>query len=328
MNFKFNLQDWSLKSLGQLYAQQFDNLTVPLRFIGNFPEEFTVWHALLKFGSYTDEISLTAIPEGYECLLSESQLAFNGIYEIQLKAENDAQAKYSSIAYVSVGKSIGTDTEWPEIPTAFSQAVRRAEEASAAAEDAKAAAEEAARAAEAATSGKIDKSAQLEKTAGMTQRVGIDENGSLWVPPGGGGGGNVLSVNGKTGDVELDAEDVGALPSDTPLFSGSYNDLTDKPTIPTVPTNVSAFFNDAGYLTQHQDISGKVDKVDGKGLSTNDYTDADQTKLDGIAAGAEVNVQSDWSQTDSTADDFIKNKPSIATTAEVEEIITEYGGNE
>ncbi len=32
-------------------------------------------------------------------------------------------------------------------------------------------------------------------------------------------------------------------------FSGNYNDLTNKPTIPTVPTNVSAFTNDAGYLT-------------------------------------------------------------------------------
>ena len=31
--------------------------------------------------------------------------------------------------------------------------------------------------------------------------------------------------------------------------SGSYNDLSDKPTIPTVPTNVSAFTNDAGYVT-------------------------------------------------------------------------------
>lgn len=37
--------------------------------------------------------------------------------------------------------------------------------------------------------------------------------------------------------------------------SGSYNDLSDKPTIPTVPTNVSAFANDAGYLTQHQSLS-------------------------------------------------------------------------
>jgi hypothetical protein len=43
-------------------------------------------------------------------------------------------------------------------------------------------------------------------------------------------------------------------------FSGSYNDLTDKPTIPTVPTDVSAFNNDAGYLTA-SDISGKEDKL-------------------------------------------------------------------
>ena len=43
-------------------------------------------------------------------------------------------------------------------------------------------------------------------------------------------------------------------------FSGSYNDLSNKPTIPTVPTKVSAFTNDAGYLTEHQDISGKVNK--------------------------------------------------------------------
>ena len=34
----------------------------------------------------------------------------------------------------------------------------------------------------------------------------------------------------------------------TVATSGSYNDLSDKPTIPTVPTNVSAFNNDSGYL--------------------------------------------------------------------------------
>lgn len=32
--------------------------------------------------------------------------------------------------------------------------------------------------------------------------------------------------------------------------------------IPTIPTNISAFNNDVGYLTQHQDISGKQDKID------------------------------------------------------------------
>lgn len=36
-------------------------------------------------------------------------------------------------------------------------------------------------------------------------------------------------------------------------FSGDYNDLTNQPVIPTVPTNVSAFTNDAGYLTSETD---------------------------------------------------------------------------
>ena len=62
--------------------------------------------------------------------------------------------------------------------------------------------------------------------------------------------------------------------------------------------------------------SEKEDKVEGKGLSTNDYTDAEKTKLAGIEAGAEVNVQSDWGQSNTSADDFIKNKPGNASTSE------------
>lgn len=36
---------------------------------------------------------------------------------------------------------------------------------------------------------------------------------------------------------------------------------------------------------------------------------ADKTKLNGIAEGAEANVQSDWNEADSSSDAFIKNKP-------------------
>ncbi|MBO6256041.1 MAG: hypothetical protein J6O49_20760, partial [Bacteroidaceae bacterium] len=43
------------------------------------------------------------------------------------------------------------------------------------------------------------------------------------------------------------------------------------------------------------------------GLMTTDQV----TKLNGIAIGAEVNVQSDWNVTDSSSDAFIKNKPNI-----------------
>lgn len=38
------------------------------------------------------------------------------------------------------------------------------------------------------------------------------------------------------------------------------------------------------------DLDGKVDKVTGKGLSTNDYTTTEKNKLSGIASGAQANV--------------------------------------
>jgi hypothetical protein len=57
--------------------------------------------------------------------------------------------------------------------------------------------------------------------------------------------------------------------------------------------------------------ANKVDKISGKGLSSNDYTTAEQTKLAGIAEGAEVNVQADLLQEDDTQDDFVKGKESI-----------------
>lgn len=46
----------------------------------------------------------------------------------------------------------------------------------------------------------------------------------------------------------------------------------------------------AAQETLQSNIDGKVDKVTGKGLSTNDYTTDEKNKLEGIAAGAQVNV--------------------------------------
>ena len=63
----------------------------------------------------------------------------------------------------------------------------------------------------------------------------------LWTNAPTSGGGAVSSVNGQTGAVVLDANDVGALP--------------DSTVIPTVPTNVSSFNNDAGYLTSSTGVT-------------------------------------------------------------------------
>lgn len=57
-------------------------------------------------------------------------------------------------------------------------------------------------------------------------------------------------------------------------------------------------------------ISNKVDKVTGKQLSTNDYTTSEKNKLSGIETGAQVNVKPNWSAAAGTAAEIL-NKPTI-----------------
>lgn len=97
-------------------------------------------------------------------------------------------------------------------------------------------------------------------------------------------------------------------------FSGNYNDLSNKPTIPTVPTNVSAFTNDSGYITSSYHDSTKQDTIsDIATIRSNASTGATHASSTHAPTNAQKNVQSDWSQTTTTADDYIKNKPTIPT---------------
>jgi hypothetical protein len=65
--------------------------------------------------------------------------------------------------------------------------------------------------------------------------------------------------------------------------------------------------NIAGLQTA---LDSKVDKITGKALSENDFTDAYRSKLDGIEGAAEVNVQANYTETDPTSDAYIQNKPT------------------
>ena len=56
------------------------------------------------------------------------------------------------------------------------------------------------------------------------------------------------------------------------------------------------------------DISGKVDKVSGKGLSTNDYTTAEKNKLAAFGAASDYALKSDISA-------MYKYKGSVATVS-------------
>ena len=69
-------------------------------------------------------------------------------------------------------------------------------------------------------------------------------------------------------------------------------------------------------------IDVKVDKIDGKGLSTNDLTNDlklnydtsyEHSQIEHAPADAEKNVQSDWNEEDVASDSYINNKPGIAS---------------
>lgn len=55
-------------------------------------------------------------------------------------------------------------------------------------------------------------------------------------------------------------------------FSGNYNDLTNKPTIPTVPNNVSAFTNDAGYITGYTETDPIFTASAAYGIASSDIS--------------------------------------------------------
>lgn len=70
--------------------------------------------------------------------------------------------------------------------------------------------------------------------------------------------------------------------------SDIVNDLTTN--VSNKPLSASQGVVIKGLIDALQtEVDTKVDKIDGKGLSTNDYTTTEKTKLSGIATGAEVN---------------------------------------
>lgn len=97
---------------------------------------------------------------------------------------------------------------------------------------------------------------------------------------------------------------------------GTYltsQDISGKEDSSNKVTAWSATTTDAHYPSEKlvkTALDNKVDKVNGKVLSDNNFTTTLKNKLDGIENGAEVNVQSNWTQTDSSKDDYIKNKPT------------------
>ena len=146
-----------------------------------------------------------------------------------------------------------------------------------------------------------------------TRTVASDEFGS-----GGGGGGSTvtytptLTEGTKTGEISIDgtstdmyaptpitdSSDITYDNTDSGLSATNVQDAIDE-VVGDIPTKTSDLNNDSDFVSDASYVH-----------TDNNFSNADVTKLSGIEAGAEVNVQADWNEADNTADDYIKNKPT------------------
>lgn len=112
-----------------------------------------------------------------------------------------------------------------------------------------------------------------KKLAIQSRSNGTSTGGSSGGGGGGGGGGDVTGVKGnaetvyRVGDVNITKANIGL---------GNVDNTSDANKPISTATQTA--------------LDNKVDKVTGKGLSTNDFTDALLSKLNGIESGAQVNT--------------------------------------
>lgn len=109
------------------------------------------------------------------------------------------------------------------------------------------------------------------------------------------------------------------LPLESVVVNGSY-DGTNKKIVLTLQNGNTIDIPVGDLISGLQSEITSTNKLDSDLVDDTNQThkfmtSAEKTKLSGIAAGAEVNVQSDWNQATTTADDYIKNKPTLATVA-------------
>ena len=148
--------------------------------------------------------------------------------------------------------------------------------------------------------------------------------------------GNLSGIN--TGDqnisgIAVNAGAITTLQSEQTTQNTAIGTKVTANSAITAGTNTKITYDSKGLVTGSASAT-TTDIAEGTNLyytdarvSANTDVAANKTKLAGIADGAEVNVQADWSQTADGADDFIKNKPTIPAAADGSETKVTAGTN-
>ncbi len=125
----------------------------------------------------------------------------------------------------------------------------------------------------------------------------------------------MLEISGEKGDWVTRSDDgkVYLITGDDPTQIGSWTALS-YPASPVLSVN-----------TQTGTVVLDADNISDASTTNKFTTAAEATKLAGIEAGAEVNVNADWNAT--TGDAFIENKPTIPSGDLVDDTTPQLGGD-
>lgn len=107
---------------------QYNNIADTVRVTGDIPDGGS-WALLIAIGGYLDIIPLDAGVDALTCTLTAAQLSMQGYYTLQLRHSEGDTVWHSTPVLLQIGKSLSGDEQWPEIPTAFTEALERAEAA-------------------------------------------------------------------------------------------------------------------------------------------------------------------------------------------------------
>ena len=124
MALKF--QRWKLS--GELSPNQYDDNSCIITITG-LPTGWS-WEAFLNHGESLDVIPLELDVSGTiaQTTLKKEQLAFSGLYTIQLRGKKEKITQHTNKLGFTVGASFSEAAHWPEIPDAFNKYVQSVSE--------------------------------------------------------------------------------------------------------------------------------------------------------------------------------------------------------
>lgn len=179
----------------------------------------------------------------------------------------------------------------------------------------------------------VEQNFQPMLTAG--ENIYIDPNTWTISAAGGGGGGGSEYISGNGIIVNNTQHSISIDPSvvQTKLTAGDNITIVDG--VISSTGGGSTYTSGTGVVVNNVDHTISLDGdvvIDANYVHTdNNYTTTDKNKLDGIEAGAEANVQSDWNVSDTSSDAYIRNKPTIpsgnqllpaATSSDEDKVLT------